>query len=100
MHVRTALCALLCALAACQPAAMRETSFLPERESVSDVMPRGCQNRVNDTVQKIEQCIQRASLWQPFVQFQKIADANPGKPGHGNRDTGTPGYAASVAYVA
>ena len=100
MHVRTALCALLCALAACQPAAMRETSFLPERESVSDVMPRGCQNRVNNTIPKLEACIQQASLWHHLSKFQQIADQNPGSQGHPNRDTGTPGYAASVAYVA
>src|SRR5207302_7403932 len=29
-----------------------------------------------------------------------ISDANPGPDGHGNRDAGTPGYRASVNYVA
>jgi Zn-dependent M28 family amino/carboxypeptidase len=33
-------------------------------------------------------------------QFQTIADQNPDSNGHGNRDTGTSGYAASVKYVA
>ena len=33
-------------------------------------------------------------MWLP------ISDQNPGTDGHGNRDTGTPGYRASVDYVA
>ena len=59
-----------------------------------------CEHRKNDTFAQLEQCIQRRSLWQHLAQFQKIADANPGPLGHGNRDTGTPGYKASVDYVA
>jgi hypothetical protein len=51
-------------------------------------------------VAKLEACILRASLWRRLSHFQQIADANRGSQGHGNRDTGTPGYAASVAYVA
>ncbi len=39
-------------------------------------------------------------LWHDLAQFQRIADEHPDDRGHGNRDTGTPGYAASVAYVA
>jgi hypothetical protein len=35
-----------------------------------------------------------------MVAFQKIADDNPGRLGHGNRNTGAPGYKASVDYVA
>lgn len=62
--------------------------------------PRRCERRVNDTLAKLEACIQRASLWSRLSQFQRIADENPGTHGHPNRDTGTPGYAASVAYVA
>ena len=59
-----------------------------------------CRQRVNDTIEKLQACVRRDSLWQLLSQFQRIADANPGPQGHGNRDTGTPGYAASVAYVA
>ncbi|HET6275007.1 MAG TPA: M28 family metallopeptidase [Candidatus Cybelea sp.] len=55
---------------------------------------------MNNTLAKLEACIQRASLWSRLSQFQQIADENPGSQGHPNRDTGTPGYAASVAYVA
>lgn len=61
---------------------------------------RACEGRVNDTFAKLEQCIDRKSLWQHLTQFQKIADENPGPLGHGNRDTGTPGYKASADYVA
>jgi Peptidase family M28/PA domain len=59
-----------------------------------------CRQRVNDTLAKLEQCIKQASLWRHLSRFQRIADQNPDKNGHGNRDTGTTGYAASVKYVA
>jgi hypothetical protein len=32
--------------------------------------------------------------------FQAIADANPGADGHPSRNSGEPGYKASVDYVA
>ena len=35
-----------------------------------------------------------------LAHFQKIADEHKGSDGHGNRDTGTAGYKASVDYVA
>ncbi|HKW45505.1 MAG TPA: M28 family peptidase [Candidatus Eremiobacteraceae bacterium] len=59
-----------------------------------------CGQRVNDTLPKIDACMTQASLWQELSQFQRISDANKGPDGHGNRDTGTPGYEASVDYVA
>lgn len=59
-----------------------------------------CQARVNNTAQKLLQCINSQSLWSHLAIFQQIADENPGPGGHGNRDTGTSGYRASVAYVA
>lgn len=59
-----------------------------------------CEQRVNDTLAKVEQCINEASLWQHLERFALIADQNPGPKGHGNRDTGTTGYRASVRYVA
>ena len=66
----------------------------------ANTSPRTCRNRVNDTLPKIEQCITRWSLWHHLTQFQVIADEHPGPLGHGNRNTGTSGYKASVAYVA
>src|SRR5579872_3808034 len=59
-----------------------------------------CRTRVNDTPEKLLECVQTSQLWPLLAQFQQISDQNPGPDGHGNRDTGTPGYKASVAYVA
>src|SRR5579872_648979 len=59
-----------------------------------------CQQRVNDTPEKLLECIQPSSLWSHLAHFQKISDEHPGPNGHGNRDTGTSGYKASVDYVA
>ena len=59
-----------------------------------------CAARVNDTTARLVECIQGPALWAHLVAFQKIADANPGPDGHGNRDTGQPGYKASVNLVA
>lgn len=59
-----------------------------------------CERRVNNTTAKLLQCIQEAPLFQHLVDLQRISDENPGSDGHGNRDTGQPGYKASVDYVA
>lgn len=61
---------------------------------------QACQMRVNDSSEKLLECIKPGSLWNHLSQFQKIANENKGADGHGNRDTGTKGYKASVAYVA
>lgn len=45
-------------------------------------------------------CVRGPALWKHLEAFQAIADAHPDKQGHGNRDTGTEGYRASVDYVA
>lgn len=95
--------ALLCAAVACQPAGLRQTPSLAGFNSVDggpELGPRSCEARVNDTLAKLEECIQRASLWRRLSVFQRIAKQHPGTQGHPNRDTGTAGYAASVAYVA
>lgn len=59
-----------------------------------------CEARINDTSAKLLECIREAPLFAELRAFQAIADANPDKEGHGNRDTGTSGYLASVDYVA
>jgi len=61
---------------------------------------KACEARVNDTAAKLVECIQQQPLFNHLVAFQAIADLNPGPGGHGNRDIGTPGYEASVDYVA
>jgi Peptidase family M28/PA domain len=59
-----------------------------------------CETRINDTTAKLLECIQEQALFGHLVALQRIADRNPGPDGHGNRDTGQPGYKASVDYVA
>lgn len=58
-----------------------------------------CESRVNDTPKRLLECITADTLWSRLADFQAIADANPDANGHGNRDTGQPGYQASVQYV-
>ncbi|HKI95234.1 MAG TPA: M28 family peptidase [Gemmatimonadales bacterium] len=59
-----------------------------------------CATRVNDTEAKLVDCIQQDALWTHMQAFQQIADANPGPDGHASRNSGEPGYLASVNYVA
>ncbi|MBV9718506.1 MAG: M28 family peptidase [Candidatus Eremiobacteraeota bacterium] len=91
---------LILGLAACQSNAVQQTPFLSEESAANVAAAQNCDRSVNDTLAKVESCIQRERLWRRLTVFQRIADANPGSQGHGNRDTGTPGYRASVAYVA
>jgi hypothetical protein len=55
---------------------------------------------IRETPEKLLAAIQNGPLWQHLSHFQTIADQHPGADGHGNRDTGTSGYKASVNYVA
>jgi Peptidase family M28/PA domain len=59
-----------------------------------------CEARVNDTPGTLLPCIQTADLMQHMQDFQTIADNNPGPDGHPSRNSGEPGYKASVDYVA
>jgi hypothetical protein len=59
-----------------------------------------CDAQVNDTPGKLIPCIQQDDLWNHMQQFQAIANANPGPDGHPSRNSGEPGYKASVDYVA
>src|ERR1044071_8104328 len=60
----------------------------------------GCDNRVKDTRGKRVPCITTDDLWTHMEALQAIADANPGADGHPSRNSGEPGYKASVDYVA
>ncbi len=62
--------------------------------------PNDRQAPVQDTPEKLLAAIQLPALWQHLSDFQTIADQHPDQNGHGNRDTGTAGYRASVDYVA
>ena len=60
-----------------------------------------CLARVNDTPSKLVECVQTKDLWNHMQQFEAIAQANPSPAdGHPSRNSGEPGYKASVDYVA
>jgi hypothetical protein len=62
--------------------------------------PDPCDTQVNDTPSKLVNCIRQDDLWNHMKAFQAIADANPGPDGMPSRNSGEPGYKASVDYVA
>ena len=53
-----------------------------------------CENRTNNTVAKLTECVTLEGVTDHLEAFQGIADANGG-----NRASGTSGYDASVGYV-
>lgn len=59
-----------------------------------------CATRSHTVAATLVDCIQQGALWNQMVAFQQIADANPGPDGHASRNSGEPGYLASVNYVA
>jgi hypothetical protein len=65
-----------------------------------DANTPACAHRVNNTPQKLVECVTKGDLWAHMVKFQQIADANPGADGHPSRNSGEPGYKASADYVA
>ena len=84
--------ALLMLLAAC--------SDTPTGTSGAAPSDAECASRANDTEAKLVECIRQDALWTHMQAFQQIADANPGPDGHASRNSGEPGYLASVNYVA
>jgi hypothetical protein len=107
LRLRKAASLVIFVLAACNSNGGQVSAVPPPGAATADasrtetgVELQACERRNNDAFAKLEQWIQRRSLWQHLAQFQKIADAHPGPLGHGNRDTGTAGYKASVDYVA
>jgi hypothetical protein len=67
--------------------------------SAGAITSKQCDERVNDTPDKLIECIKTGDLWKHMQAFQAIADANPGLDGHPSRNSGEPGYWASVQYV-
>ena len=55
-----------------------------------DANPTACAHRVNNTPQKLVDCVTKDDLWAHMVKFQQIADANPGADGHPSRNSGSP----------
>src|SRR5438874_6223559 len=68
--------------------------------SASAITSAQCDARVNDTPSKLVECTQTSDLWNHMKAFQKIANQNPGPDGMPSRNSGEPGYKASVDYVA
>ena len=68
--------------------------------ALSEPSNAACEARENDTAAKLLECIRSGELRRHLAAFQAISDANPGPDGHGDRDTGTNGYKASLDYVA
>src|SRR5881394_311061 len=68
--------------------------------SAGAVPPVACDHRVNNSPSKLVECVTTADLMAHMRAFQAIADANPGADGHPSRNSGEPGYRASVDYVA
>jgi len=73
----------------------------PTSVGASTITSAQCDAQVNDTPSKLLPCIQQENLWNHMKAFQAIADANPSPAdGHSSRNSGEPGYKASVDYVA
>jgi len=58
-----------------------------------------CNNRTNNSPSKLVECITKADLMAHLTALENIAIANPGADGHPSRNSGEPGYLASVNYV-
>jgi hypothetical protein len=75
--------------------------FAAPSAGAADPTSAECAARVNDTPSKLLACIQKDDLWGFMQAFQQIADENPSPvDGHPSRNSGEPGYKASVDYVA
>jgi hypothetical protein len=69
-------------------------------EGASSPTASACANRANYTAALLLPCVRRDDLWRYMQAFEAIAEANPGPDGHPSRNSGEPGYRASVDYVA
>ena len=68
--------------------------------TVTAVQAGGCVSRNFTLASDLVGCITQDALWVHMTSFQQIADANPGSDGHPSRNSGEPGYLASVNYAA
>jgi hypothetical protein len=76
------------------------TAALAGPTSAGAVSSARCNQRVNDTPNRLVPCITTSDLWNHMQAFWTIAQENPGPDGHPSRNAGEPGYKASVDYVA
>ena len=81
-------------------AALCVAAWLLVPASAGAVSSRACNARPNATPKKLVACVKTDDLWQHMRAFWQIAQDNPGPDGHPSRNSGEPGYKASVDYVA
>ena len=81
-------------------AAMALTTALFPGQAASAAPRNACDNRANNTYQKLLDCVTTEGVTEHLEAFQKIADNNPDPEYGTTRAAGTPGYQASVDYVA
>ncbi|MGW9631390.1 M28 family metallopeptidase [Agromyces sp. NPDC055520] len=75
-------------------AAIAGLALVPAGGAVAAPGGAGCENRTNNKVQKLLECVGADGAMEHLEALQAIADANGG-----TRAAGTPGYEASVEYV-
>jgi Zn-dependent M28 family amino/carboxypeptidase len=86
-------------LAALGAAAALTTALLPGQTAIA--APKAtCDNRANNSYQKLLDCVTRAGVQEHLEAFQKIADNSTDPDYPGTRAAGTDGYDDSVDYVA
>ncbi len=69
-------------------------ALVPTGAAIAAPGSQSCENRNNNTVQKLLQCVDADGAMEHLEALQAISDANGG-----NRAAGLPGYEASVDYV-
>jgi Zn-dependent M28 family amino/carboxypeptidase len=67
---------------------------VPTGAALAAPAAQACENRNNNTIAALTECVSAAGVLEHMEAFQAIADANGG-----NRAAGLPGYEASVDYV-
>ena len=87
MHMRRLSILMVCA--------MLFTAVLPANTANADPATAGCQNRNQNSIDKVLACVNADDALTHLAALQAIADANGGV-----RASGTPGYDQSVDYVA
>ncbi|KRC58372.1 aminopeptidase [Agromyces sp. Root81] len=75
-------------------AAIAGLALAPTGAAFAAPAGNGCDNRTNNTIQKLTECVSADGAMEHLEALQAIADANGG-----NRAAGLPGYEASVDYV-
>src|SRR5690242_225914 len=69
-------------------------------QAASPPTATACASRANYTAALLLPCVRQDDLWSYMQSFWQIAQDNPGPDGHPSRNSGEPGYKASVDYVA